>query len=139
MTPIIITIPGNAMSQGKDQQYPGWVVPDTSDTLAIDQRFEADLTAAPPLPAVWAITHLPTGFRVSFGDYTRACYMDDAVAIAQRFYGAAKALGSNLDSTDPAAVTGPIGALAKDDKTQFWRTVAGWPPANPSSGAGKQE
>lgn len=134
MKPIVITIPSNAMSQGKEEQFAGYLVPDTNDTLAIDMRYEADLNAIPPQPASWAITHLPTGFRVRYGDYTRAGCMDDAMHIAKRFFIEATALGANLGSTDPAEVTGPIGALGKEAMKQFWRKVANWPEPESLSG-----
>ena|SRR5688572_21031927 len=120
---------------GDTDEVPGWIAPGTNDTLAVDIRFEADLSAIPPQHAKWYITHLPTGYRVGHGDYTRAGYRDDAVNIAKRFYEAATEIGCDLTSAESSDVVGPIGKLDKDARTKFWCRVAGWPDLSaPPSG-----
>lgn len=122
MKPIIITFP---TKEGL-HEVPGWIVDDTGGLLAIDQRQEADVHAIPPEPAEWAITHLPSGFRIACGDYTRMATQSAAVGIAQRFYREAKARDWNLLATVPEQVTATYKTLTNDEKKAFWIAVAGW-------------
>lgn len=122
MKPIIITFP----TKEGTHQVPGWIVDDAEGLFAIDQRQEADIDAIPPLPAEWAITHLPSGFRVAAGNYTSAGTQLAAAGIAQRFYHEAKSRNWNLLTTDPKEVTEKHQAMTKDEKKAFWHAVAGW-------------
>src|SRR4051812_48867652 len=94
---------------GRDPlEVPGWVVPDTEDLFGVDMRHEADIGAIPPYPAGWVITHLPTGSRLSYLDYTGAGTREDAIGIAQRFYGEYKARGWSLHSEVSAEIVEPV-------------------------------
>jgi hypothetical protein len=107
-------------------EVPGWIVDDTDGLLAIDQRYEADLESIPPTPAVWAITHIQSGFRVKAGDYTEAGTMLKAIGIAQRFYREAKARGWDLNTADPSVVTAKYKTMSTEEARAFWYAVAGW-------------
>lgn len=107
-------------------EVPGWILDETEGLFAIDQRVEADLLSAPPTPAVWAITHIPSGFRVSYGPYTEAGTQYDAFAIALRFYREAKARGWDMAATEPAKFTAKYKTMSKEEVKAFWLAVADW-------------
>lgn len=123
LRPVIIQIKINPKRPGWPA-YPGWLVPETSDFLAVDQRTEADLESMSP--ASWVITHLPSGHRVGNGLYTEATSRHDAIALAQRFYKAAQEIGVNLASSDPAEVVAPFQKLSVEQKRALWEQIAGW-------------
>lgn len=117
-----------APNPGRDPlEVPGWLVPDTEDLFGVDLRYEADVEAIPPQPNRWVITHIPTGARVSNHDYTRAPTREDAIVLAQRFYGEYKARGWNLHSQVPEEIVEPVRQLNHADTVAFWEKVAGWP------------
>lgn len=107
-------------------EVPGWIVPDTDSLFGIDMRVEADLECGPPTPAVWAITHLPSGFRVSAGPYTDAGTSLEAVGIAQRFYKEARARDWDLRATVATRVTAKYKTMSKEEAKAFWYAVANW-------------
>jgi hypothetical protein len=115
-----------APKPGRDPlEVPGWLVPDTEDLFGVDMRYECDLEAIPPHPNGWVITHLPTGSRLSYHDYTGAGTREDAIGIAQRFYSEYMARGWNLHSEVSAEITEPVQQLNHAERTQFWERVAG--------------
>jgi hypothetical protein len=117
-----------AANPGRDpQELPGWLVPDTEELFGVDMRYECDLEMIPPQPNGWIVTHLPTGACVSYLEYTRAGRLDDAIGIAQRFYGEYKARGWDLLSTDPSVITEPFKKLSYAEKIDFWEKIANWP------------
>lgn len=126
LRPILIEIPGTAMSGGTPGVYPGWLVPDTNDTLAIDAREDAIIDAIPPIPAVYVITHLPTGLRVKCGEYTAAGNRESAAAIAKRFFEEVVKLGADPTSRDGRNIAAAVAALDEAAARNFWRRVAGW-------------
>src|SRR5262245_29498842 len=106
-----------APNPGRDAlEVPGWLVPDTDDLFGVDMRYEADLEAIPPQPNGWVITHLPTGARVSYLEYTRAGRLDDAIGIAQRFHAEYKARGWDLQGTDSNVIVEPFKMLTYAQK-----------------------
>jgi len=123
MKAIIIKMACRENDKG-ESEVPGWVVPDTDDLLGIDMRYEADIEYMQS--AKWFITHLPSGRRIGYGDYTEAAYRNDAAAIAQRFYVQFKARGWDLTESDPDQVVNPFKTLTKDEQKDFWMAVAGW-------------
>lgn len=120
-------------------EVPGWLVDDTEGLFGIDMRYEADIEAIPPYPAGWVITHLPTGARVSFGDYTRAATKDVAAGIAKRFYNEYKARGWNVYSDKPEVIVESVQGLEKAERIQFWEKVAAWPKKEEESAVSERE
>ena len=96
----------------------GWEVPGTDGLMAIDMRHEADLELPPMMPAVWKITHIPTGLTTGALDSSSST---QAIARAQRFHDRAKALGTDMTSKAPTDITKLINALPADEKKEFFR------------------
>lgn len=119
-----VVIRGAKTAGSFDLEFPGWVVPDTNEMLAVDLRVPADLEYMEP--SDWRVTHLPTGYGVRYGPYTEASSRERAVEIAQAFYREMNALGVDLTSADPATVTAPVAKLNNEGKMRFWERVAGW-------------
>jgi hypothetical protein len=125
MKATVIRIAVNPARPGGPAEYPGWIVPDTNDTLAIDERYPAD-----PLDyecggaAVWFITHMPTGFRVCRAGYTDADTRDRAVRVAQRFYNGAMARGIDLTSSVSTVIVDAHNKMTHAEREEFWRFVA---------------
>ena len=109
------------------EDVPGWIVPDTDDLLAVDIRYDADLTCLES--ADWAITHIPTGRRVNSGWMLEAGTRADAIRIAQRFYAAYKARGWDLRGDDPDAITEPVKRLSKEEHTALFAEIGEWKEA----------
>jgi hypothetical protein len=120
---IIIKFAAKAGS-GSDE-VPGWEVPDTEGLFGIDMRLEADLEDIPPSHARWFVTHVPTGMRVHYGDYTILHYRDDAAALAKRFYNEYMQRNWDLRTHVPEAVIAPYKKLTPDEQRGFWEKVAG--------------
>lgn len=134
-----IIIKTAAIPGREPQEQPGWLVDNTEGLLAIDMRYEADIEAIPPSPAGWIITHLPTGARVGYGEYTSASTKDVAASIAKRFYDEFKSRGWNLYSDQPEVVVASVQKLEPVERTQFWETVAGWPKKSADTSTASQE
>lgn len=124
MKATIITIALDPSKPGRQTEYPGWLVPDTEDTLAIDCRIPADIVFMEP--AWWFLTHLPTGRRINVPPHTDADTRERAVEVAAGFYREMKALGVDLTVSDPEAITKPVMDLGPDGIKDFWNKVAGW-------------
>ena len=105
-------------------EYPGWIVPETGDTLAIDLRIPGDIQFMEP--SRWFITHLPTGHRVNVAPYTDADTRERAADVATAFYREMTALGADLASSDPVAITKHVLDLTAEARRDFWNKVAGW-------------
>jgi hypothetical protein len=118
-------------SKPHEPEFPGWLVPDTDDTLAVDLRIPADLEYMEP--SQWYITHIPTGRRINYGLYTEASTRERAVEIAQNFYREMSAIGCHLKSTDPSEVVRAVNTLEADAKRALWTKIAGWEQRQPDS------
>lgn len=106
--------------EGPRRAFDGWIVDGTNDTMAVDERYQAE-----PLHcelAIWAITHVPSGRRLRRGEHTKASTFYGAIAIAFNFYSEATALGIDLKKIDPM---GPYYQLTGEQRLAFWRRVSG--------------
>lgn len=116
-------------TKGRAFEWLGYIVPDTEDLLAVDERYpgvepdEQEGTGAEE--PVWKITHMPTMFSVSYLDYTAASSREQAFAIAQRFYQQAALEGMDLHSTEPTAITDVHKKWDDAKKQAFWSAVKG--------------
>lgn len=118
LIPVVLKITG----QRGESEVPGWIVPETDGTLAIDQRAEADLENGEP--AWWMVTHVPTGFAVRKSFYTDASTREEAIAVAQAFYREAKARNFPLTGADPQGIATAHNAMTKDERQAFWTAIA---------------
>lgn len=107
-----------------EPEYPGWLVPDVEDTLAVDLRIPGDLEYMEVNQ--WYITHVPTGRRINYGFYTDASTRERAVEIAQGFYREMTSLGCDLKSSDPSEVVRPVNLLDSNAKRELWFKITGW-------------
>lgn len=108
---------------GTQTEVPGWIVPETDGLFAVDERWPACIEECEP--ATWKVTHLPTGFSVTYGWLTDADTKERAADIAKAFYREYKERGFPLDITDPAAFVVPYKALSPDERKTFWLKVTG--------------
>lgn len=134
MKATIIRVPPEASSKGVELEYPGWIVPHTNDAIGIDMRYEGGEYGF--IGNSWFITHLPSGRRVHYGDYTEARSKERAVEVAQRFYKEAVAIGADFSSM--GSIVGPINALTKEQRKSFWYRVAGWTEPEATASAGRE-
>lgn len=128
MTPVIIHIA--TTRKGIQTDYPGWMVPDTDDLLAVDERHPPQPSLYNPAgelleegcEACWVITHLPTGYEVHRPEMETAT-LERAVAIAQAFYREAVARGWPLRSKESAVIVASHNAMPRAERDAFWKVV----------------
>jgi hypothetical protein len=120
LKPTIITIrhPKNG-----EQQQPGWIVEGTNNLLAIDLRWDADIDSMPPQPAVYIITHIPTGYGIN-SPYAEAGTKERAAEIAKNFYDESVKRGWDLQSANQTKVIAPMLAASKEERLVFWKAVS---------------
>lgn len=119
-----ISIKINKARRSAPDSFQGWVVPETDDLLAIDER--TPVSADGLIAAEWVITHLPTGNSIVRAPYTNASTRERAAEIAQAFFRECKARGWPLTSRSSADIVAAHNTLPPDKKKVFWRSVAGW-------------
>lgn len=120
LKPVTIRIKLNPGKEGCTSEFAGFIVPDTDELLAIDERY-------PPVSfedATWFITHLPTGVRVSWLEYTRAPTKARACKIAQQFFREYTRRGWRLAGNEHEAIAKRVRDLAADEKVAFWTAVS---------------
>ena len=121
LTPIILH--GGAIREGV--RFVGIVVPDTDGLLAIDERNQAYEGDMEDLPAVWAVTHIPTMRRMQRTGSTIAETEQEAFALAHRLYAACRRIGMDLSAQDWETVMAPYRAMDKAAEEKFWAEVKG--------------
>lgn len=120
MTPIVFETVG---ANGRKQRQ-GWLVPETDELLAIDQRFEPAEGEIMSVDAEdWVITHRPTGFMVSRHPYTEAHTKARAAGLAQAFSRECKELGIDLHETEANKIVAKVSALPREDQLRFWERI----------------
>jgi hypothetical protein len=119
--PVTIRIKLNPGHRGTQREFEGWIVPGTDKLLAIDQRYPPNFMED---DAVWFITHLPTGVRVSMHDYTRASTKARAAQIAQQFFREYTRRGWSLAGSDHEAIAARVRLFRNTPEWDaFWRAV----------------
>lgn len=120
MTPISFKIARNPAYRHErpGDMRTGWIVDGTNDTIAIDERYPAEPQWNEP--AIWGITHLPTGRRIG-ASVPRT--QEHAAGIALRFYREALARGWPMTSSDPAMFDRCAKAMSREDGRAFWAAV----------------
>lgn len=103
--------------------YLGWFVDGTEETFAIDERYPAEPRFNEP--AIFAITHIPTGRRLWCGAYFNGQPPDavQAINIAQGFYRECKVLGWDMKRTDANYYYEMYRALTPPEINHFWMRV----------------
>lgn len=102
--------------------YQAFIVEETGDLFAIDERYPAE--PAFREPALWAITHIPTGRRLRYGAYFgNPESKERAAELAQNFYKAAIARGWNVASSDPDEFANNYRGMSGGALQGFWREV----------------
>lgn len=106
------------------KQRQGWLVPDTDELLAIDQRFEPQEGEIMTVDAEdWVITHRPTGFMVARAPYTEAHTKARAAGLAQAFFRECKDLGIDLRETEANKIVARVSSLPREDQLRFWERI----------------
>ena len=92
----------------------GWIVPDTNDTLAVDERWGNH----------WRLTHIPSGRGVMPPDNAELTTRGQAMGFARRFYKEAVALGADLTSKDWETIRGLLFYdIGHGERAAFWSRV----------------
>jgi hypothetical protein len=94
MTRLVATIFSAALQNGELERMTGFLVPDTENLFAVDERWQDH----------WRVTHVPSGRAVMPPFKAELSVKEQAVGFAQRFYREAMALGADLTCKDFEAI-----------------------------------
>lgn len=101
---------------GKDA-IDGYLVPETNNLLAVDERFDVYKTSHH-----WKITHLPTGRGI--GKLSNQETLEKAVKVAQGFYREFSQL-CDLSSKNIDEICAPFNSLPLDKREEIMRRIEG--------------
>lgn len=115
-------------------KFEAFIVPDTEELLAIDERYPADPDDAECPEAEWWITHIPTMHAVHKSGFTEAETREAAIAIAQCFYQECKRRHWPIASEDPSALVLVHNALPAKERLDFWNRLQAAGEQSPTTG-----